>query len=184
MELPECGGSEFSAILEQCQQLFQTKPDATEVSPVTLFLAQEIQSECHPDAFQPNTKRKSRSSWKRCWSPCMAPAVYVHKKSGELRMCVDYRELNKQTAKDGYPLPLPDEVQDQLARSKIFSTLDFKSRYWQLPVHPEDRFLPWPRTGIVSVLSDAIWAVRSTQFISTPCGQGVVWSVLCHHLRA
>ena len=81
-------------------------------------------------------------------SPWMAPAVYVQKKSGELRMCVDYRELNKQTAKDAYLLPLPDEVQDKLAQSKIFSTLDLKSGYWQLPVHPEDcmktSFCPGP----------------------------------------
>ncbi|KAL5502479.1 hypothetical protein EMCRGX_G009263 [Ephydatia muelleri] len=45
-------------------------------------------------------------------SPWLAPAVYVAKKSGEIRICIDYRELNKQTVKDAYPLPLPDQVQD------------------------------------------------------------------------
>ena len=50
---------------------------------------------------------ESSSSW-------MAPAVYARKKSGELRICVDYRELNKRTHKDAYPLPLVDEVQDRL----------------------------------------------------------------------
>ena len=48
-------------------------------------------------------------------SPWMAPTVFVPKKSGELRICVDYRALNKQTVKDSYPLPLPDEVQDRLS---------------------------------------------------------------------
>ena len=49
-----------------------------------------------------------------------------------------YHELNKKTVKDAYPLPLPDEVQDRLAGSTIFSTLDLQSGYWQLPVAPED----------------------------------------------
>ena len=71
-------------------------------------------------------------------SPWMAPAVFVKKSSGEIRLCVDYRELNKKTVKDAYPLPLSDEAQDRLAGSTIFSTLDLQSGYWQLPVAPED----------------------------------------------
>ncbi|KAL5494348.1 hypothetical protein EMCRGX_G015661 [Ephydatia muelleri] len=59
-------------------------------------------------------------------SPWMAPAVYVKKKTGEIRLCVDYRALNKQTTKDAYPLPLPDEVQDRLCGCTIFSTLDLR----------------------------------------------------------
>ena len=74
--------------------------------------------------------------------------MFVLKKSGELWMCIDYRELNKKTRKDSYPLPLPDEVQDQLSGSTIFSALDLQSGYWQLPVNPEDyektAFCPGP----------------------------------------
>ena len=66
----------------------------------------------------------------------MAPAVFVRKKSGEIRLCIDYRELNKKTTKDAYPLPLPDEVQDQLAGAKVFTTLDLQCGYWQMPVNP------------------------------------------------
>ena len=69
----------------------------------------------------------------------MAPAVFVRKKSGEIRLCVDYWELSKKTVKDAYPLPRPDEVQDQSLGSTIFSTLDLKSGYWQLPVHVDDQ---------------------------------------------
>ena len=71
-------------------------------------------------------------------SPWMAPAVIVRKKSGDIRLCIDYRELNKQITKDAYPLPLPDEVQDHLAGSTIFSTLDLQSGYWQMPVCEQD----------------------------------------------
>lgn len=71
-------------------------------------------------------------------SPWMAPMVFVRKKLEEVCLCVDYRELNKKTTKDVYPLPLPDEVQDRLAGSAIFSTLDLHCGYWQMPVHPDD----------------------------------------------
>ena len=54
--------------------------------------------------------KESTSSW-------MAPAEFVNKKSGEIRLCVDYCEVNKRTSKHAYPLPLVDEVQDRLARS-------------------------------------------------------------------
>ena len=80
------------------------------------------------------------------------PAVFVKKKTGDIRLCVDYRELNKRTTRDAYPLPLPDEVQDWLAGSSIFSTLDLQSGYWQLPVNPSDKektaFCPGPGMGL------------------------------------
>jgi len=79
-------------------------------------------------------------------SPWMAPAVFIPKKSGELHICIDYRQLNKQTVRDSYPLPLPDEVQDHLAGSTVFTTLDLHSGYWQLPLALDDQttFRPGP----------------------------------------
>ena len=53
-------------------------------------------------------------------SPWMAPAVFVKNKSGEIQICVDYREMNK-TEKNAYPLSLPDEVQDGLSGATVFS---------------------------------------------------------------
>ena len=82
----------------------------------------------------------------------MAPTVFVCKKSGEIRICVNYREFNEKMTKDAYPLLRPDEVQDHLAVSSIFSTLDLHSGYWQVPIHPEDQpntaFSPGPGIGL------------------------------------
>jgi hypothetical protein len=63
----------------------------------------------------------------------------VRKKNGELRFCVDYRKLNDVTRKDSFPLPQIDDTLDTLSGAKWFSTLDLKSGYWQVDVHPDDK---------------------------------------------
>lgn len=116
-------------------------------------------------------------------SPWMAPAVYVQKKSGKLRMCVEYRELNKKTTKDTYPLPLPDEVQDRLCNSSVFTTLDLQCGYWQVPIHEEeDCFLPRTRIGIISIPHHAIRINKSSKLISEVDGQSVKRVTICHHI--
>ena len=119
-------------------------------------------------------------------SPWMAPAVLVRKKSGEIRLCVDYRELNKKTTKDAYPLPLPDKVQDQLEGAKVFTTLDLQCGYWQMPVNSTDRekdcFLPWPRHGFVPILSNAIWLSGSTKLLPAADESDLQRASICHHL--
>ena len=72
-------------------------------------------------------------------SPWSSPVVLVRKKDGSLRFCVDYRELNKVTQKDTYPLPRVDDLLDQVGHSKYFTTLDFASGYWQILVAPNSR---------------------------------------------
>lgn len=72
-------------------------------------------------------------------SPWSSPIVLVKKKDGSTRFCVDYRKLNEITRKDSYPLPRIDDTIDSLTGHKWFSTLDLKSGYWQVEVHPEDR---------------------------------------------
>ena len=68
-----------------------------------------------------------------------SPIVLVKKKSGELRMCVDYRKLNAKVVRDQYPLPRVDDSLDAVAGSRWFTTLDLKSAYSQIPVVPEDQ---------------------------------------------
>ena len=53
-------------------------------------------------------------------------------------MCLDYRWLNKVTKKNKYPLPLPEELMDRLAGAQVFSNLDLRSGYWQMPVREQD----------------------------------------------
>ncbi|GFU25503.1 hypothetical protein TNCV_3621031 [Trichonephila clavipes] len=72
-------------------------------------------------------------------SPWASPIVLVRKKDGSTRFCVDYRKLNDVTKKDSYPLPRIDDTLDTFSGHKWFSTLDLKSGYWQVEIHPEDR---------------------------------------------
>ncbi|GJR48271.1 putative nucleotidyltransferase, ribonuclease H [Tanacetum coccineum] len=71
-------------------------------------------------------------------SPWGAPVLFVKKKDGSFRMCIDYRELNKLTVKNRYPLPRIDDLFDQLQGSQFFSKIDLRSRYHQLRVHEDD----------------------------------------------
>ncbi|GKC79110.1 putative reverse transcriptase domain-containing protein [Tanacetum coccineum] len=71
-------------------------------------------------------------------SPWGAPVLFVKKKDGSFRMCIDYRELNKLTVKNRYPLPRIDDLFDQLQGSQFFLKIDLRSGYHQLRVHKDD----------------------------------------------
>jgi predicted aspartyl protease/transposase InsO family protein len=71
-------------------------------------------------------------------SPWGAPVLFAPKTDGGLRMCLDYRALNKVTIKDKNPIPRVDEIFDRLQGAKYFSTLDLRSGYYQIKVREED----------------------------------------------
>ncbi|GKC12495.1 putative reverse transcriptase domain-containing protein [Tanacetum coccineum] len=71
-------------------------------------------------------------------SPWGAPVLFVKKKDGSFRMCIDYRELNKLTVKNHYPLPRIDDLLDQLQGSSVYSKINLRSGYHQLKVRDED----------------------------------------------
>ncbi|KAJ1691029.1 hypothetical protein LUZ63_015184 [Rhynchospora breviuscula] len=71
-------------------------------------------------------------------SPWGAPVLFVRKKDGTLRLCIDYRELNKVTIKNRYPLPRIDDLFDQLQGSSVYSKIDLRTGYHQLRIRPSD----------------------------------------------
>lgn len=71
-------------------------------------------------------------------SPWGAPILFVRKKDGSHRMCIDYRELNKLTVKNRYPLSRIDDLFDQLQGASWFSKIDLRSGYHQARVREED----------------------------------------------
>jgi hypothetical protein len=71
-------------------------------------------------------------------SPWGAPILFVKKKDGTLRLCIDFRQLNKATVKNKYPLPKIDDLFDQLRGEKIFSKIDLRSGYHQVRIKEED----------------------------------------------
>ena len=79
-------------------------------------------------------------------SPWGSPVLFVAKKDGTIRLCIDYRSLNEVTIKNKYPLPKIEDLFDQLNGAKVFSKIDLRSGYYQLKIRPQDI----PKTAFVT----------------------------------
>ena len=73
------------------------------------------------------------------FSPWAAPVVLVTKKDGKPRFCIDFRKLNAITKRDVYPLPLVDDITDQIGKATFRSTLDLTKGFWQIPIEESDK---------------------------------------------
>jgi len=101
--------------------------------------------------------RMSRSPWS-------APILFVKKKNGQLRMCVDYRALNDATVKDRGPLPRISELLDQLSGSKVFSKIDLASGYHQVRVEESSV----EKTAFTCTVGHFEWLVMPFGLTSAP----------------
>ena len=159
-ELPQCQNHGLQSIVHAYRNLFRTVPGKTQVAEhfiLTTGNPVKIPPRRIPAHYREKVEKQIQQMLDQgiimeSSSPWMAPAMFVPKKSGDIRICIDYRGLNKKSIKDAYPLPLPDEVQDRLSGCTLFSTLDLQSGYWQLPVHTTDQektaFCPGPGMGL------------------------------------
>ncbi|KAL0458747.1 UNVERIFIED_CONTAM: Transposon Ty3-G Gag-Pol polyprotein [Sesamum latifolium] len=97
------------------------------MTPVELQeLKKQIEELLEKEFIQPST------------SPWRAPVLFVKMKDGSMKLCVDYRQLNRVTVKNKYSLPRIDDLLDQLKGGTIFSKIYLRSRYWQLRIAEKD----------------------------------------------
>nr|GFC51477.1 putative reverse transcriptase domain-containing protein [Tanacetum cinerariifolium] len=133
---PEVFPEDLPGLPSTRQVVFQIDliPDAASVTRAPYRLAPPEMKELSEQLKELSDKGFIRPSS----SPWGAPVLFVKKKDGSFRMCIDYRELDKMTMKNCYPLPRIDDLFDQLQGSSVYSKIDLRSGYHQLRVREED----------------------------------------------
>ncbi|KAG2207610.1 hypothetical protein INT45_004096, partial [Circinella minor] len=97
-------------------------------------------------------------------SPWGAPVLFVHKKDGSMRLCIDYRAVNRVTRRHSHPLPCIDECLEQLHGTKYYSSIDLKSGYHQLKIKEDDI----PKTAFNTCYGSFEWLVLPFGLMNAP----------------
>ena len=148
--LPQCPHPSLQRVIESNQAVFGTSGALGECT----LPAVTVNTGDHPPIRQkayrtPFAKKKDVEKQvaemlalgviRPSMSPWASPITLQPKKDGTSRFCIDFRRVNGVTKKDAHPIANIKEIFDQLGGAEVFSTLDLKSGYWQIPVAPNDR---------------------------------------------
>ena len=121
----------FCPLIEHAIDTGDNQPVATRQWPIPHSMLKVMESQCQ--------EMLSQGVIEPCASAWRSPTLLVRKKDDSFRYVIDYRNINKITVKDKFPLPRIDTVLNSLNGARIFTTLDLKSGYYQVPIRPADR---------------------------------------------
>lgn len=148
-ELSSSQQSQLAQLLQSFSDVFE---EPTDLPPPRSFdhriiLRTEQPVSCRPYRYGPTQKDEIERQIHQMLrtgiiqpsqSPFAAPVVLVHKKDGSWRFCVDYRRLNEETVKNKFPIPLIEDLLNELHGASFFSRLDLRAGYHQIRMHPPD----------------------------------------------
>jgi len=142
----------FQWLLQQYQDIFsdpKTLPPQRAYDHAISLQPGAVPINCRPYKYSPQHKTEIEKQVKELLeaglithstSPFASPVLLVQKKDGGWRFCVDYRHLNAMTIKNRFPMPIIEEILDELAGSRYFTKLDMKSGYHQVRMLAEDEY--------------------------------------------
>ena len=133
--------ADFQNIISRFKTVFQDEPGRTETTSIEIVTGDASPVHLPPYRLPKSTVRGEIKQLlqagiiKPSTSPWTSPIVLVPKRDGTLRLCVDYRRLNKVTRPDPFPMPRIDDLLNGLGSAEYITTLDLTKGYWQVPVH-------------------------------------------------